>query len=641
MAMWRKYGLGKSLLLAANVAALAVSCNTIADEWPSYGRDPGGTRYSPLTQITPDNVKQLRPAWTFHTGDVSGGSSVGTRSGFETTPLVIDGRLYLTTPFNRVIALDPATGRQLWVFDPKIDRTAPYDDGLINRGLASWRDPVLAARQCALRLFEATLDARLFALDAVTGSACRDFGNGGEVDLHEVANYHVGWYHMTSPPIVLDGVVVVGSSIGDNTRAEMPDGVVRGYEARTGKLMWKWEPVEPPANVAPSAWRTGAGNAWSILSADPQRHLIYVPTGSASPDYYGGLRPGDNRWADSVVALEPKTGKIVWGFQLVHHDLWDYDTAAAPLVTSFAVNGQRRSVLIAGNKSGMLYVLDPSTGKPVLPIEERAVPQSAVPGEVTSPTQPFPVTLPALVPQSLAPDAAWGMTDADRKACQAGLKAMSGVTVFSPPSLEGSLAVPGPFGGINWSGFAWDAKHERLIVAVSNLPFKVQLIPTDKLAAGYHGDFRADWARQIGTPYGLARGPLRAPSGVPCAPPQWGELLAVDLAAGRIVWREPLGSMEEPFPDIGKAAAGSVTLGGPIVTAGGLIFVGGTMDRRFRAFSADNGKELWSAALPASAHALPITYEVSGRQFVVIAAGGSAKIDEEAQSDVLAAFALP
>jgi quinoprotein glucose dehydrogenase len=201
--------------------------------------------------------------------------------------------------------------------------------------------------------------------------------------------------------------------------------------------------------------------------------------------------------------------------------------------------------------------------------------------------------------------------------------------------------VPGPFGGINWSGFAWDAKHERLIVAASNLPFKVQLIPTDKFAVGYHGDFRADWAPQTGTPYALARGPLRAPSGVPCAPPPWGELVAVDLAAGRIAWREPLGSMEEPFPGIGKAAAGSVTLGGPIVTAGGLIFVGGTMDRRFRAFSADNGKELWSAALPASAHALPITYEASGRQFVVIAAGGSAKIDEEARSDVLLAFALP
>jgi quinoprotein glucose dehydrogenase len=260
---------------------------------------------------------------------------------------------------------------------------------------------------------------------------------------------------------------------------------------------------------------------------------------------------------------------------------------------------------------------------------------------VTSPTQPFPVTLPALAPQSLPPQQAWGATEADRKACQANLEAMSGVTVFSPPSVEGSLAVPGSLGGLNWSGFAWDARHERLIVAVSNLPFKVQLIPAEQFAAGYRASFPADLGQQMGSPYAVARGPLRAPSGMPCAAPPWGELMAIDLAAGKIAWRQPLGSMEEVFPGTGSSATGSVTLGGPIVTAGGLIFVGGTMDRRFRAFSADTGKELWSTALPASAHALPITYEAGGRQFVVIAAGGSPHISEERQSDALVAFALP
>jgi quinoprotein glucose dehydrogenase len=437
-------------------------------------------------------------------------------------------------------------------------------------------------------------------------------------------------------------VLVVGSSIGDNTRADMPDGVVRGYDARSGRLLWKWEPLERPVGLAPAAWKTGAANAWSILSADPQRHLVYVPTGSASPDYYGGLRPGDNRWANSVVALNPKTGQLVWGFQLVHHDLWDYDTAAAPLLTSLALDGQRRSVLVAGNKSGMLYVLDPSTGKPVLPVEERAVPQSTIPGEVTSATQPFPVTLPALARQSLAPDAAWGLNEADRSACQAELKVMSGVTLFTPPSLQGSVAVPGPYGGINWSGFAWDATREHLIVAVSNLPFVVQLIAADEFAAGHHGDFPTDdWNPQTGTPYGMARGFLRAPSGMPCAPPPWGELVALDLRSGKIAWRTPLGTLDEPFPGVGTRATGSVTLGGPIVTAGGLIFIGGTMDRHFRAFSADSGQELWSTELPASAHATPITYEANGRQFVVIAAGGHTRITEEAQSDALVAFALP
>jgi quinoprotein glucose dehydrogenase len=628
-------------ILPATAFFLVLAGGAAADEWTAYGRDPGGTRYSPLTQITPANVGHLKPVWAFHTGDISDGSRGDTKSGFETTPLLVDGRLYLTTPFNRVIALNPATGQQLWAYDPKIDKKPPYGDGLINRGLAAWRDPQPARTGCALRLLEATLDARLVAIDAVTGTPCSDFGANGQVDLRDVKNYQLGWYHMTSPPIVLDGVVVVGSSIDDNARAEMPDGVVRGFDARTGQLLWKWQPLQRPTGVATNAWRTGAGNAWSILSADPERHLVYVPTGSASPDYYGGLRPGDDRWANSVVALDPKTGKFAWGFQLVHHDLWDYDTAATPLVTTMSLNGRPTPVLIAGNKSGMIYVLDPSTGRPVLPIEERPVPASTLPGEVTSATQPFPTTVPALARQSLSAADAWGMTQADREACEADLAALSGVGVFSPPSTKGSLSIPGAFGGINWSGFAWDAKHERLIVAVSNLPFKVQMIPADKFATGARGDFRGSAAPQRGAPYAMTRAPMMGPSGMPCVPPPWGELIAVDLAAGQIAWRQPLGSMDEVFPGRVKATPGSVTLGGPIVTASGLIFIGGTMDRRFHALSADTGKEMWSSSLPASAHALPITYEYGGKQFVVIAAGGSAKIDEEAQSDAVIAFALP
>jgi quinoprotein glucose dehydrogenase len=628
-------------ILVMCIAALLMGGSASADEWSSYGRDPGGSRYSPLTQITPLNVSQLREVWTYHTGDISDGSGKRQRSGFETTPLMMDGNLYLTTAFNRVIALDAATGRQLWAFDAKINQTLPYGDGLINRGLASWRDGRSTGGRCTLRLFEATLDARLIALDARSGQPCKDFGNGGEVDLSQVVHYVAGQYHMTSPPVVLDGAVIVGSAIDDNARAAMPDGVVRGFDARSGKLLWNWEPLERPANVPESAWQTGAGNAWSIPSADPQRHLVYMPTGSASPDYYGGLRPGDNRWADSVVALAPRTGKLMWGFQLVHHDLWDYDTAASPLITSFELNGRRTPALIAGNKTGMLYVLDPSSGKALLPIEERPVPQSLIPGETTSPTQPFPVTVPALVPQSLAPQSMSSLSDSDRSACESDLKGLTGTSIFSPPSLEGIAAVPGNFGGINWSGFAWDAKHEHLIAAVTNLAVRVQLIPRDQFNAGHHGDFRAELGSQIGAPYAMVRAPMRAPSGTFCTPPPWGELVAVDLAAGKIAWRTPLGSLDEVFPGIGKLTPGSIVLGGPIVTASGLIFIGGTLDRQLHAISSDNGKELWTAALPASAHALPITYEVGGKQFLVIAAGGSAKIDEERQGDALIAFALP
>ena len=630
----------RSILLAAAAGALAMSAGgAVADEWAYYGRDAGGARFSPLTQITPANVAGLKPAWTFHMGDIADGSK-GPRSGVETTPLFLDGRLYVTTPFNRIVALDPVSGRSLWAYDPKIDTRVWYGDGLINRGLAAWRDPD-ARGPCHLRLYEATLDARLVSVDAATGKPCPGFGTDGQVSLKDVRNYRPGWYHMTSPPIVVDSVVVVGSAIDDNAQAEMPGGAVRGFDARSGKLKWTWEPLEKPPNVPAEAWKTGAGNAWSILAADPARHLVFVPTGSASPDYYGGLRPGDDRWANSVVALDARTGKLAWGFQLVHHDLWDYDTAAAPLATRVRLNGKATPVLIAGNKTGMLYALDPATGKPALPIEERPVPQSDVPGERTSPTQPFPLTLPRLAPQALTPDKAFGLSDADRDACRKALADLTGAAVFTPPSLTGMLAVPGNVGGINWSGFAWDARRERLIVSISNLPFKVRLIPRDKFTGGDRGDLRGETAPQSGTPYAMNRAPLRAPSGVPCAPPPWGELVAVDVAAGKVAWRTPLGTMDELAPGVGAVAKGSLTLGGPIVTAGGLVFVGGTLDRRFRAFSAETGEELWTAELPASAHATPITYEANGRQYVVIAAGGSAKVTEEKQGDAIVAFALP
>jgi quinoprotein glucose dehydrogenase len=304
------------------------------------------------------------------------------------------------------------------------------------------------------------------------------------------------------------------------------------------------------------------------------------------------------------------------------------------------INGQRKEAVIAGNKTGMVYVLDAATGKPLLPVEERAVPQSDVPGEVSSPTQPFPVNLPPLAPHALSSSDAWGMNDADRAVCRAEIVKASGASLFTPPSTTGILAVPGPLGGINWSGFAWDARHQHLIVAVSNLPYKVQLIPADKLAAGARGDFRGDLAAQRGAPFAMVRAAFLSPSHTPCIAPPWGELVAVDLASGHIVWRKPVGSMSDVFAPVGKAP-GSVMLGGPIVTAGGVIFTGGTMDRRVHALSAQTGAELWSAALPASAHAQPITYQAGGKEFVVIAAGGSAVISEEKQGDALVAFALP
>jgi quinoprotein glucose dehydrogenase len=618
----------------AMAAAFSAGAACAADEWSAYGHDAGGQRFSPLSQINRGNVSKLKVAWTFHTGDIADGTK-GPRSGFETTPLYVDSQLYLTTPFNRVIALDPVTGKQVWAYDPLVDRGLGYGDGLINRGLATWVEPhPRKGGACQRRLFEATLDARLIALDARTGRPCGDFGSAGQVSLRDVQHYVPGWYHETSPPAVIDDVVVVGSAIDDNVRAQMPDGVVRAYDVRTGALRWSWEPLVPAPNTT-----TGAGNAWSVMAVDPARHLVFVPTGSASPDYYGGLRPGDDRWADSVVALDSRTGKLAWGFQLVHHDLWDYDTAA-PVMLADIPHDKITPVVIAGNKTGMVYVLGRTDGHPVFPVTERPVPQSDVPGEMTSPTQPFS-SLPAVAPQTLDPADAWGPTPADKAACRQQLEALTGRTIFTPPSPKGILAIPGNVGGINWSGYAYDNAHDLLIVAATNLPFKVKLIPRDDYPAETRNNTEphTGFGAQIGTPYGLVRTMLFGPSNLPCIAPPWGSLKAIDVKTGKLRWTSPLGSFRElGGPD---EPNGSMILGGPMVTAGGLVFTAGTLDRRLHVFDVQTGKEVWTPELPASAHAMPMTYEAGGRQYVVVAAGGSPNPSEERQGDALVAFALP
>jgi len=435
-------------------------------------------RYSRLIQINPENVSKLKVAWVFHTDDVSDGKHGKQRSGFEATPILVDGSLIFTTGFNRVIAINAQTGKRQWTYDPKIDPTWDYGDALVNRGVAMWFDGARRTQSggpCQGRIFEATLDARLIALDAATGVPCTDFGDRGEVSLRDVPRYRPGQYHMTSPPAVIDDLVIVGSAINDNNRVDMPSGVVRAFDARTGALRWSWDPIDKNSQ-SPAAgsgtlktWQTGAGNAWSIMAVDEERDLVFIPTGSASPDYYGGLRQGDDKWADSVVALRGKTGKFVWGFQLVHHDLWDYDSASPPLLAMLQRAGKQVPVVIQGNKTGFLYVLDRESGVPVFPIEERPVPQSDVPGEVTSPTQPFPVAPPPLVPQKLSPDAVFGVNPIDRETCQRWIRSFRNEGIFTPPSVQGTLVVPGNIGGMTWSGYAFDPVHNLLVAPTNNI----------------------------------------------------------------------------------------------------------------------------------------------------------------------------
>jgi quinoprotein glucose dehydrogenase len=633
------------LVLIASVIGISISnaqsANDAPADWPSYGGDAGGSRYSPLTQINKANVAQLTVAWELHTGDVSDGSGGLAKSEFEATPIVVGGTMFVSTPFNRVLALDPTTGKEKWNFDPKIDLRVRYSEGLVNRGVSYWPGSGGSPTEpCAQRIFLATIDARLFALDALTGNPCSDFGIDGQIDLKPgIANItRPGEYEETSAPAVVDDLVIVGSSIADNDRVNIPKGSVRAFDARTGTMRWSWDPLQE--NIAP----TGAGNVWSTISVDAGRGLVFLPTGSASPDYHGQKRPGDNKWANAVVALSAKTGALVWGFQLVHHDLWDYDTAAQPVLGTLRRNGAETPVVIQGNKTGNLFVLNRETGEPVFGVEERPVPNSDAEGESASPTQPFPLAPPALVPQHLTAGDAWGINPEEREACRAQMEKLRSDGIFTPPSVAGIIAFPGNLGGMNWSSGAFDPARQIFITNVNNLPMEVHLIPRAEYQpveqAAQQGALRAEVSPQHGTPYGMSRQVLHSPLGLPCNPPPWGELVAVDLAKGSILWKVPLGTTADMSKNPAALVQGTPNLGGPIMTAAGLTFIASAMDQYLRAFDTETGAELWKGRLPAGGQAMPMTYRAGGKQFVVIAAGGHAKLGTRL-GDSLIAFALP
>ncbi len=610
--------------------------------WANYGNDAGGHRYSSAEQINTANVSELEVAWIHSTGDLANKPGAIGESIAEGTPILVDDALVFCTPFNDVIALDPASGEELWRFDAKINLDQHPANEFVCRGVAQWRDDDPGA-DCSPRILMGTNDGRLIAIDAHTGHACLGFGEQGQVVL-DVGMELIwpGEFQVTSPPVVVGDTAVVGSAISDNVRVAAPHGTVRAFDVRTGEPKWDFDPI--PRIVGNPDWQgdeppvEGHANAWAPMSADPERGLIFVPTSSPSPDFYGGLRPGDNRHANSVVALNVEDGAVHWAYQIVHHDVWDYDLPAQPGLYTVWRDGEAHDVVAQVTKTGHVFVLDRDTGEPFLPVQEVRVPSSDVEGEKLSPTQPIPTAPPALVPNRIDPKDAFGLTWFDRNACRTQLRELRAEGLFTPPSAQGTLFHPFTGGGANWGGAAYDPRRNLLIINMSSLAHVVQLFPSEEYRGAlevYHGQ---DVEPMSGTPYSDRRGILLSPLQLPCNPPPWGIIAGVDLATGSIVWRRALGTIEDMagLP----LELGTPTYGGPIATSGDVIFIASTMDYYLRALSTATGEELWRGRLPTTGNATPMTYIWKGRQYVVIYAGGSSRSGVPF-NDKLIAFALP
>jgi len=627
-------------------------------DWPVTEGAPGGGRFSPLTEITPENVHLLAPVWRYRHGDLFEGSfplREPRGSAFESTPIVVDGRLFFTTPRNRVVALDPETGRELWTFDPGIDRSGGYANMWINRGVAYWRDPA-ASGPCSARVLLATLDARLIALDAATGARCEDFGSDGSVDLLDgiAPVYDPFEYNVTSPGTVVGDLVVVGSSIADTLRPDSPPGDVRAFDVRSGALRWTFHTIPHPGEPGYETWESGtrlagAANVWSTITADLERGLVFLPVSTPSPDFYGGDRRGTNLYSDSIVALDARTGVRRWHFQTVHHDLWDYDLAAPPNLVRIERDGVEIDAVAQATKHGFVFVLDRDTGEPIFPVEERPVPASDLPGEHAWPTQPFPTAPPPLVPQRLSEADLYAPTPEHREACRKQLAGLRNEGLFTPPSEHGSILYPFTGGGANWSGAAWDPIRQRLFVPVQNLVHVIRLERVADRATGGGAGVRPLRGASLANLWWLLTGrgtgeryrlhqltgrTLFQHDGIPCNAPPWSRLVAVDLVRGTLAWSVSTSTAPD---DPGYGAYGPA-----LVTASGLVFHGGTRRPVLRVHHADTGERLATFPLPAGLHAGPITYKLrpEGPQLLVVAPGGHIGMGSPLGDEVIA-YALP
>ncbi|MDP1932043.1 MAG: pyrroloquinoline quinone-dependent dehydrogenase [Gammaproteobacteria bacterium] len=628
------------------IAGLLLMQAAGAAEWNQYGGE-GGQQFTPLDQINRRNLERLVPAWTYRSGDLNQGFIQKNHS-FQTNPIFWNDTLFISTSANWVIAIDAVSGEEMWKFDPELPKDITYSESA-SRGVAIWHGDT---QVCPHRIFMGTLTGFVYALDAVTGQPCSDFGVAGRIDMSEGAGGVGNWFGhhgVTSPPAVAGDQLIVGSSIGDNRMVESPRGIVRSLDAITGAVNWIWDPIpRSPDDPLRAEWAddsasiTGGANAWPPLSVDVERNLVFVPTSSPSADFYGGERLGDNRHANSLVALNIDTGAVVWHQQLVHHDVWDYDTPSQPTLTTIQKGGESVAAVVVVTKTGMLFAFERDSGEPIYEINERPVPRSDVPGELLSPTQPFS-SIPALVDhRALTEDDAFGVAWFDRRGCQNVLRTLRSEGIFTPPSLQGSILSPGYAGGANWGGVAIDPERQIAITNVNQIPALVRLIPRDALdALRGSGDLDGwDVSSQEGTPYFMARRFFLSPLGLPCVRPPWGKLVAVDLREGTILWDIPLGTIRDLAPSfVPNFNWGVPNLGGALLTRSGLIVIGAATENTLRIFDVETGEELWSHRLPTAAIATPMSYEVEGVQYIAIAVGGHEPLGM-ANGDYLMTFSL-
>ncbi len=639
--------------------ALPAAADPAAGDWPAFGRDPGGSQYSPLRAIDKRNVAALRRVWVHRSGDfLDAPSPQGTA--FQATPIHVNGTLYYCTPFGRVFALDPVSGAERWVFDPRAPDPAtgkPVTSAprvaVRCRGVAFWQEnaaaggeapsaaPGATSTACQRRIFAHGDSGRLYALDADTGRLCTGFGaargHAGFVSHGDYENYGEGFGGASgSPPVILGDLVISGTAVNDGI-ANAKDGIVRAFDARSGELRWEFNPIPADKRMV-----TGAANVWSTMSVDPARRLVFLPTTSPSTDYYGGGRTFDLPLANAIVALDGDTGVVKWSFQTVRHDLFDYDLVGHPLLVDIRRDGRLIPAAVLQTKMGWLFGFERDTGRPLWPIVERAVPASDVPGESAAPTQPVPEGMAAFARQTMRRDELFGLTPLDRAACQRRFDALRYEGMYTPPSVRGSLLFPSALGGGNWGGAAYDPATNLLIIKAENLATVLRVIRKQDPAKEDAVPAKDYLTRPLqGTPYRIEGELFVSPLGIPCTPPPWGTLAAIDLGTGKIRWQIPLGQIRRAGVTIPKKANwGSPNVGGPMVTAGGLVFIGAAMDQKLRAIDVETGRELWAGDLPAPGMAVPMTYLAAGRQFVAIAAGGSATAGTKI-GDSLVVFALP